>query len=122
MIDFLRRKDVGARVVKATLLVAVLPLVFDFNITSSTTTNGEVTNYGYLGFTALIGGLAGLGTALKMFLDARYDGELTRAALVGLMVLVVVSATQVVRGTGLVPASVDCVAEYSADFCRPPAK
>lgn len=118
MVNFLQDPNAKPRIVKVTLLVAILPLLIAVNFESTFNNNGVIT-YSYFGLSGIVGGLVGLVWVGRIFYQARYDQQLDWVVWIGLALLVLVSIIQIVRGSGIAVDYLDCEAAYSANFCRP---
>ncbi|MDT0379469.1 hypothetical protein RM572_11905 [Streptomyces sp. DSM 42041] len=63
----------------------------------------------------------GLVHAVRQFFDARYEGALTQAVVAGPAVVVLVSLSQGVRGSGLALPYTDRRSDRSLNLCAPAA-
>ncbi|MEU5097960.1 hypothetical protein [Streptomyces sp. NPDC020996] len=100
---------------------AVLPLFVGLSFKSTSSVNGVITEYSYFGLTDIVVGLAGIVYAVRQRSTARVRGNLTPKVKFLLVLLLAVSVFQIVRGSGVVPATTDCTAGYSFDLCKPAA-
>ncbi|MFF0479630.1 hypothetical protein [Streptomyces sp. NPDC004284] len=113
------QKDNGLRLPLIVAAVAVVPLFVGVSAHSTTVVNGVIEDYSYFSVTDIAVGVIAILYVVRQWSAARFNESLTSRMRLLLVLLVVVSVFQIVRGSGVVPMTVDCTAGYSFDLCAP---